>query len=319
MLPGQYPHLSDIAKMPDTEWAQAADFCTSTPTLFTWTPVRLLVCLISPVLLGGCTHAFSGFFPSEEAAPEVKMLGVVYHASAIAEEGKPQPLPGYHGTWTRDRMARDLQRLADCGVSLIGIAADPVKDPRAREFAERLALFGQLAGGHGMKLFLYLVKHPADNGDDAPSRRDQEFFADWLTDVVERDRIPMLESQERMVCVVGPGLAPWRARRPNLLFLVPSPGETPSLPFPAADDGTHRWIFPSAPDASGNPRARVREFADNLNLSAEKEAGIVCVDAWNNYADGRFVEPNTLDGNLLMDAMAKWSEKKVLRDPVQPQ
>ncbi|MBQ9445200.1 MAG: hypothetical protein IJU61_01315, partial [Victivallales bacterium] len=53
------------------------------------------------------------------------------------------------------------------------------------------------------------------------------------------------------------------------------------------------------------PRGNGRNFANRLRHAFHDKASIICIQSWNDFSDGSFMEPNTLDRNLMMTVLQK--------------
>ena len=53
------------------------------------------------------------------------------------------------------------------------------------------------------------------------------------------------------------------------------------------------------------PRAKGRCFANSLRQALLDKSDIICIQSWNNFSDGSFIEPNTLDRNLMLTVLQK--------------
>ncbi|MBR4371929.1 MAG: hypothetical protein IKS92_12835, partial [Victivallales bacterium] len=53
------------------------------------------------------------------------------------------------------------------------------------------------------------------------------------------------------------------------------------------------------------PRGNGRNFANRLRHALNDKASIICIQSWNDFSDGSFMEPNTLDRNLMMTVLQK--------------
>ena len=49
----------------------------------------------------------------------------------------------------------------------------------------------------------------------------------------------------------------------------------------------------------------MHNFANRLRHALNDKASIICIQSWNDFSDGSFMEPNTLDRNLMMTVLQK--------------
>ena len=52
-------------------------------------------------------------------------------------------------------------------------------------------------------------------------------------------------------------------------------------------------------------RGKGRNFANRLRRAFQDKAAIICIQSWNDFTDGSFMEPNTLDNNIMMTVLQR--------------
>ena len=60
---------------------------------------------------------------------------------------------------------------------------------------------------------------------------------------------------------------------------------------------------------------------ESLRKAFLSRASVICIRSWNNFQTGSFVEPNSLDGETVLDALtealARYRAGEGLTDPVE--
>gem|GEM_PF-998796 len=227
------------------------------------------------------------------------------------------PVPDYRG-WTGERMERDVRRLRAAGFDVVLIslslddAADSFKRERARVFVERLA-----ADAVPLQAAFML------GGGGAPKPTDRAAAVDFVRWYVAAQ--------------LGESRASFRTNGKPLLVLAPDfSGSTlmhPALTIRKTGGSGTKWEWVSAAagtpsgglsstgqiavragtsPGAGSPNVPVEEWplprrgGDTLRAGLRhafaKRARLICIDSWNDYAAGSFLEPNSVDGSRVLDA-----------------
>jgi hypothetical protein len=262
----------------------------------------------------GCTGIRPGGYGRAVDAPRPVVAVVYYPYEESLVRDVAVPVPDYSG-WPDERMVRDFSRMAACGADVALVAIDPrvVREAgRAQRYERLLQLRRRHAAWPRVGFWLQACDCSAD------AVREDELVA-WLGSLAGRYGEILFDVDGRAVVVVAPGFGP-------------APGQHPALTWlPAGPHGA--WFWPAAardalelsPDGAGAvvsagmavieqdgrvtwsvPRRRGKTLDRALAAALAAAPKFLCVASWNDYADGSFVEPNSLDGKRAMDAMARW-------------
>ncbi|MBR5023467.1 MAG: hypothetical protein IKX48_00270 [Victivallales bacterium] len=235
-----------------------------------------------------------------------------------------RPLPGYDG-WVDSRMERDMQRMRGVGIDgvLLSIKpedlADNVRFSRIRRFYELASVqqpvfkVALMMGGNNelsienVSQFIYR-KGLADIPSAYKLNGKTVLVFDKLIRLVHNDKKEEKDQAfDKAFCFRQIGKN-W----PNL-----PDGKNIDRPLPP--DG-FVWVRTAdnheSPDSIGKqiinlqdswilPRGNGRNFANRLRHALNDKASIICIQSWNDFSDGSFMEPNTLDRNLMMTVLQK--------------
>ena len=235
-----------------------------------------------------------------------------------------RPLPGYDG-WVDSRMERDMQRMRGVGIEgvLLSIKpedlADNVRFSRIRRFYELASVqqpvfkVALMMGGNNelsienVSQFIYR-KGLADIPSAYKLNGKTVLVFDKLIRLVHNDKKEEKDQAfDKAFCFRQIGKN-W----PNL-------PDGKNIDRPVPPDG-FVWVRTAdnheSPDSIGKqiinlqdswilPRGNGQNFANRLRHALNDKASIICIQSWNDFSDGSFMEPNTLDRNLMMTVLQK--------------
>jgi hypothetical protein len=242
------------------------------------------------------------------------LILTVYHPYPDFRSSFPspiRPLPGYDG-WTDSRMERDLQRMQGVGINgvLLSIMpedlADNIRFERIRRFYELAAVQQpvfqvalMLCGNNELAVdnvaqFVYR-KGFADTSSAFKLNGKPVLVFDSQVRLVQKEKMEKENFCYRQIGKNWPSL-------PGNLIGHP---ETPDG-FTWVQAGDNRGVIVyDAYDSWILPRGNGRNFTNRLRQALLDKSKIICIQSWNNFSDGSFIEPNTLDRNLMMTILQK--------------
>lgn len=271
--------------------------------------------LLSVLLWSGCTHLEPPPALSYDAESKPILLCRYWPYGACQSRSGAAPIPDYHG-WTGERMDRDLRRLREAGFDVVLIsfrledAADPFKRERARLFLDRMS---QSAAPLQAAFML---------GGGSDGDADREAAAQFVRWYVSQ-RVGALRASFRVdgkaLLVLASDLAASTVMHPALTIrqTAGSGARWTWLPPGAAVSGSS--LSPddqivvragTAPRGSVGgrdedwplPRRRGKTLLSGLRAAFAIKGRLICVESWNDYETGSFLEPNTMDGTRVLDS-----------------
>ena len=289
----------------------------------------LVVSLLSVIIL---LMAVSCESVSEEGTPKLTenpysghgrpLILAAYHPYpnfSTTVESAIRPLPGYNG-WVDSRMERDIQRMRGVGINGVLLSinpedlADGVRFERIRRFFELAAVQQpvfqvvlMLGGNNELAVenvaqFVYR-KGLADMPSTFRLNGKAVLVFDRNVRLVQKDK-----TFDKTFCyrhigkdwpIIPDGRTICRPAQPDGFTWVKT-GDNHESP----DSGLGKQIINSQ-DAWILPRGNGRNFAARLRHALNDRASIICIQSWNDFSDGSFMEPNTLDRNLMMTILQK--------------
>ncbi len=250
------------------------------------------------------------FAPNEIYRPEI---GLVYHPFGPAfTQDLARPVPNYQG-WTSERMDRDLRRMAGCGSDFVlaVIKLDDITEDELNRYAEFFGVAERL-GGSAPRIALLITTERYD-------RTKMAAILEWLVNSPLLGHSAWYRLGGKPLIVLGPGLNECRERHPALTFRRATDANSEwrwqleggpaalrlsknkeqvfiraGLVVGDTADGTYTWALPR------NKGNTLKYF---LWQAAQVRAPIICISSWNDFASGDFIEPNSLDGNQLMNRL----------------
>ena len=290
--------------------------------------ISLVVNLLSVVILlmvASCANV------PEEGAPKLTanpygghrrpLILAVYHPYpnfSTTVESAIRPLPGYNG-WVDSRMERDMQRMRGVGINGVLLSINPEDLADGVRF-ERIRRFFELAAVQQPVFRVALML--GGNNELAVDNVSQFVYRKGLADIpsafkLNGKTVLVFDSHIRLV---------QKDKTENNTFCYRHLGKNwPLLPegkligHPVPPDG-FVWVKTGdnheSPDIRGSPiineqdawilpRGKGKNFANRLRHAFNEKASIICIQSWNDFSDGSFMEPNTLDRNLMMTVLQK--------------
>lgn len=258
---------------------------------------------------------FFGF--GKEKEPVAGELAILYYPYPEMAAGGARPLPTYDDLWTVERMQRDCRRLAELGAKTVVVALQPDVVASQESHLDDCVRFIGIAVGAGLKTALIIATDPAV--PISLPRREQEDLLEWLKKLSGRvppasfvdagGRLPVLLPRETA--------RQWRVMDPTVAILPLENG--PPANLPSVEVGDRTWImvpvqpptaFQGAATPSPSPQARHKRLETALSrLEPSWGVDVLFIDAWNNYARGLVLEPNTVDGDSCIDVLRTWTKQ----------
>ena len=288
----------------------------------------LVVSLLSVIILlmaASCANV------PEEGAPKLTanpygghrrpLILAVYHPYpnfSTTVESAIRPLPGYNG-WVDSRMERDMQRMRGVGINGVLLSINPEDLADGVRF-ERIRRFFELAAVQQPVFQVALML--GGNNELAIENVAQFIQRKGLADMPSACR---LNGKTVLVFDRNVRLVQKDKTYDNAFCYCHIGKDWPLLPDgrticrPVQPDG-FAWVKTGdnheSPDSQGKPiinlqdawilpRGNGRNFAARLRHALNDRASIICIQSWNDFSDGSFMEPNTLDRNLMMTILQK--------------
>ena len=278
--------------------------------------------LLALCLMCGCAGLPADRQTGAEAVPWQPTLVVEYYPYPVWEPEEAvqdiRPVPAYKG-WTDERMRRDLERLVDVGTDVIMAVVRPQALGRA-EVSQRFRRFYELAAEASPDLRITIALYidgdlsiPFDNL--AGFLRQQGLLrhgAAWRPTV---DGLPVLVCPEglRLDREGGDDLKIWRFGRE-----LPVRPQTLEHPGVVSEWNGFAWV--RAGDSGGcdhgasqnwqrawvAPRQGGLVLASQMTEARRMGCSSVILASWNRFTDGSFVEPNSFDGEKVMETVKRF-------------
>ncbi|MCF7855400.1 MAG: hypothetical protein K9N51_11430 [Candidatus Pacebacteria bacterium] len=256
-------------------------------------------------------HAYPENWAGTGGRPRTLIVYFPYEASLVRDVA--QPIPNYI-SWPDERIIRDFSRLSALGVDGILVGIRP-GDSVDRFRAERYERLFELVVRHSdwPRIAFWICPEP---GVEA---RRCSLFVDWLTDMLVQYNVAYYQVEARALVVLSPLYTEWPVHHPalDLRFTARNRGQwnwQPRTPKQLAEsessdqlvvyagyleslrEGHAQWAI---------PRRGGRTVVESFRNAVESAPGIICISSWNDYAEGSFVEPNTLDGSRVYDLLRR--------------
>ncbi len=268
---------------------------------------------------------------SEDTTPKLKanpysenrkpLILAVYHPYPdfrATVESAIRPLPSYDG-WVDSRMERDIQRMRSVGINGVLLSIKPEDLADGVRFA-RIHRFYELASVQQPVFRVALML--GGNNELAVENVSQFVYRKGLADILSSFKL-----NGKTVLVFDSGIRlVQKDKTDDNTFCYRHIGKNwPSIPEgklicrPTPPDG-FVWVKigdnHESPDIRGSPiinlqdnwilpRGKGVNFANRLRHAFNDKASIICIQSWNDFSDGSFMEPNTLDRNLMMTVLQK--------------
>lgn len=224
-----------------------------------------------------------------------------------------RPVPMDNG-WTDLRMSRDISRMAYCGINAVMVEITPQQLSDA-EFLERFRSFSALASKSGLQTVLSLV---CDKSQVQPIERQN--LLQYLESLGLSSLPGYLQENDRPAFLVSEGFALEDANPelPESVSLMRFGVELPPCPTTPLDENIplparFQWIraaqyLPEIQNSSNQsgwivPRRRGKNVTKQFLMLRKTECQVALLSSWNDYSDGSFVENNSLDGEMMTNAV----------------
>ncbi|HEY8241086.1 MAG TPA: hypothetical protein VIH35_06555 [Kiritimatiellia bacterium] len=219
-----------------------------------------------------------------------------------------RPEPDYMG-WDHERMERDLQRLADACVDVVMVSVDPyeIRDPgRAEAYLDMV----QHASKTSVEVAFMAEAH------DAP-RQDVDYFLNWCADELlgrrgyhNLDGRPLVEIYDALGAEDADH--PALTVRHTVLAKQWSWGYAADDNVPLSQNGEQAMAFAGFMVNGDKPHLGfAMERENGARLERQLKAAIatgakyICIASWNDFWEGHFIEPNSLDGTGPYDTLKR--------------
>ncbi len=224
-----------------------------------------------------------------------------------------RPVPMDNG-WTDLRMQRDLQRMYFAGVGVVFLEVTPAQLLQ-EEFWERFHRFGEYAGEFRLQTALFLVPVP-DEPVPALERSNllsylRRLHLETLPYYLQEEGGPVVLVQEAFALEDGEASAEEGIRLLRVGREVPSPRL--SQESTEVQESGYRWAWGGRweedPASGGGqwsiPRRRGTSLKKQLEEARLSGCRILLLSSWNDYREGSFLEPNSLDGEALLQVLKR--------------
>ena len=255
------------------------------------------------------------------------LILAVYHPYpnfSTTVESAIRPLPGYSG-WVDSRMERDIQRMRSVGINGVLLSINP-EDLADNVRFERIHRFYELAAVQQPAFRVALMM--GGNNELSIENVSQFIYRKGLADVpsafklngktvIVFDRLIRLNQKEKTDDKGKSYVKSFCYRQIGKDWPMLPQGN--AIGHPVQTDG-FVWVKigdnHESPDSFGTqiinlqdnwilPRGNGRNFANRLRHALHDKASIICIQSWNDFSDGSFMEPNTLDRNMMMMVLQK--------------
>ncbi len=255
------------------------------------------------------------------------LILAVYHPYpnfSTTVESAIRPLPGYSG-WVDSRMERDMQRMRSVGINGVLLSINPEDLADSVRF-ERIHRFYELASVQQPSFKVALLM--GGNNELDIENVSQFIYRKELANTPSAFKLngKTVVVFDKSIRLVHKDKTDGKENSFVKLFYYKQIGKDwPLLPQGTAigrvepTDG-FVWVKTGdnheSPDNFGKqiinlqdswilPRGNGRNFANRLRHALHDKAAIICIQSWNDFSDGSFMEPNTLDRNLMMTILQK--------------
>ncbi len=225
---------------------------------------------------------------------------------------KVRAIPHFDG-WTDLRMERDLQRITAAGFSTILLHITP-ETMASETFAERLRKFHQLAGRLSAPPAIALVLTSPAKDFTLSLPNTMNFFTSRgfakLPLALQMQQKPILFFSDQMQLIDDYFGSVSYAKISECLPPVEIFYERSNKPGCRISAAANPLLPKENPQ---NQIAVYREnglyFVKQLQRAFDHKAAIICISSWNNYQNASFIEPNSLDQNLMIEILQEARQK----------
>ncbi|GEM_PF-4602344 len=226
-----------------------------------------------------------------------------------------RPVPMDNG-WTDLRMSRDISRIASCGIHVIMVECTP-QQLANEEFLVRFRHFCELASKSGRLVVLSLVP---DRQEFQPIDRQNLLQYLEKMDLISTPGYLQEENRPAFLVAEEYHLEESNPEFPENITLMRFGVELPPCPTTPLDEqiplpARFQWMRaaqyltenPKSPSNTGwvVQRSRGKKLSKQFKLLRQTECQVVLLSSWNDYSDGSFVENNSLDGEMMTNAVKK--------------
>ena len=255
------------------------------------------------------------------------LILAVYHPYpnfSTTVESAIRPLPGYTG-WVDSRMERDIQRMRGVGINGVLLSINPEDLADSIRF-ERIRRFYELAAVQQPSFKIALMM--GGNNELDVENVSQFIYRKGLAEIASALKLngKTVIVFDKLIRLVQKENTKDKDKSYFNSFCYRQIGKDwPPLPLgnaigkPETTDG-FVWVKTGdnheSPDSFKTqiinlqdnwilPRGNGRNFANRLRHAFHDKASIICIQSWNDFSDGSFMEPNTLDRNLMLTILQK--------------
>ncbi len=270
-----------------------------------------LICLIA--LLSGC-QSFE--YPDWNAQGLTRpQVGIVYHPyGPCMYRELAAPIPNYQG-WSDERMLRDFGRLSQSGVDFVLVALDAKRLSQDDFYRQRFLRLMELAAAQEDWPQLALA---ITGGSESLDSASMKFITYWIVDIYNLNSKIFRQLDRRALVVLEPAYAAWSAHHPALTFRFTAPRSGqwawPNTSSGGSDISSDRTqvallaggVIPNDDNSQFTwkvSRANGRTLRDAFRQAVAGMPQFICIGSWNNFQDGSFIEPNSLDEFRLYETL----------------
>lgn len=273
-------------------------------------------------LMAGCRHTAT--LPEELADLRIghaghPQIGLVYYPYGPGEaRDLARPHPDFVG-WTDQAMRVALNRIRGLGVDMLLVNADIRETPVDPARLERYRQFAAQADSAGQRIALYA---------DATGITEAELraFLNWMAELGWHTSTASWKDEQRPVVVIANGRHLEEIRQAGLVVIhwawdrpveFAAMGELAGTSLDREAGAVRILAADARIEASGEvewrlPRRGGKSLRSAMAGVALLQPRFLVIESWNNYRDGSFIEPNSLDSTRLSDALERAiSELKV--------
>ena len=246
--------------------------------------------------------------------PSAPVFGIHYYPYTVSGvRTTATPTPNYK-EWSEERMRRDLNRLAKTGVDVVIVSVNPEEIVRQGKGAAYLR-FIELAGKmpRGPKVMFMAESHGS-------TKEDVKAFLDWCAEQKFEGKKGYFLFEGKPLVELYDALGDKNARHDKLTVRhtvwcqewywgVAKTPETTEL----SKNGEQAMVFAGflknrdkgPADGWYLDRADGMTLRDRIRAAVALKPKIICVASWNDFWEGHFIEPNSLDGNKLSQVLTE--------------
>jgi hypothetical protein len=231
------------------------------------------------------------------------LIGTNYYPYTVSLHiGITQPIPDY-ADWTEERMKRDIKRALNVGIDFLLISIDAWETQNNTRTASYRTFFKMLENSNLYACFMHEA-HDAEHKDNV-------YVADWVCTNFANSS-SYLRWKGRMLLVIYDCLADENFDDPRLTIRhtvwrkewhwFDPYNSAPVL----SKNGEQTIIFPGyclggQPEKWLCPRDNGTFYENQWKQALQLNPELILIATWNDFWEGTFIEPNNLDGYLMLD------------------